>query len=585
MKKYFAAFLFLFSSLIFSQQDYECGMQPNFQETYPANYLVSAPQIGGLYAPAKTLNGAYVRIFCVFAQFTGDTKDPDDTNWPVNQMPGWANTFIGTNANQAPFPDNTISNYFHKMSNGSNIIIGYVYPTLVTVNAPSTQYYGTSNLAVLQQVDQVVNFQNFDQWNMSSSYQQTFNQTDNYVDAVYIIWRNIDYKSWGGIADLGVTYPTNDGVIIDNRIPTISMTLDIGGKSDYTFENKIGLLAHEYGHYLFGAGHNFELAACSGTAQRGLGLMPAWAGSLAMNPQEKYLLGYTTYTDIFYNQTGSLSDYQTSHASYRIPIPLYINGVPNINPDEFFVIANHQKNTLYEQTKATGIYIYHVKSNYYGHNHMDMISADGLWQWSVVNWGATNGLGGSADWYCKNGSDAPAPTKYPRIKKLNVDRTNGRDELQNVIIAQYLEPGTYYGQYYWWDRWFNENGVQIESPIGDTNDPFNMDYNQLFSTYSNPPTYNKYRTKTNTAIEMISNNNGVFNLQFYTDSSSVLGAPPSKPQNLLVSWYNNHPRLTWESNLESDVITGGHYKIYRAINDNGAISPYSLRATISHISG
>ncbi len=87
MKKYFAAFLFLFSSLIFSQQDYECGMQPNFQETYPANYLVSAPQIGGLYAPAKTLNGAYVRIFCVFAQFTGDTKDPDDTNWPVDLTP------------------------------------------------------------------------------------------------------------------------------------------------------------------------------------------------------------------------------------------------------------------------------------------------------------------------------------------------------------------------------------------------------------------------------------------------------------------------------------------------------------------
>ena len=389
-----------------------------------------------------------------------------------------------------------------------------------------------------------------------TSYQQTFNQPDNYVDAVYIIWRNIDYSTWGGIADLGLQYPnnpfiTNDGVKIANRVPTISMTLDIGGKSDYTFENKLGLLAHEYGHYLFGGGHNFALANCSGTAQRGLGLMPAWAGSLAMNPQEKYLLGYTTYSDIFYDQTGQLSDFQSTGSAYRIPIPLLLNGVPNINPNEFFIVANHQKSNIYEQTKSTGIYIYHVKSNYYSNNHMDMISADGLWQWALVSWGGTNGLGGSADWYCKNGSNAPAPTKYPRIKKLSVDRVNGRDELQEVISLQYLEPGPYYGQYYWWDRWFNESGTQTESPLGDANDPFNIGYNQLFSTFSNPPTYDKLRAVTNTAVELISKNNNQFNLQFYTSSSSVLSAPPSKPQNLKVTASTtNHPELTWEANIE-----------------------------------
>lgn len=401
-----------------------------------------------------------------------------------------------------------------------------------------------------------------------TSYQQTFNQPDNYVDAVYIIWRNIDYSTWGGIADLGLQYPnnpfiTNDGVKIANRVPTISMTLDIGGKSDYTFENKLGLLAHEYGHYLFGGGHNFALANCSGTAQRGLGLMPAWAGSLAMNPQEKYLLGYTTYSDIFYDQTGQLSDFQSTGSAYRIPIPLLLNGVPNINPNEFFIVANHQKSNIYEQTKSTGIYIYHVKSNYYSNNHMDMISADGLWQWALVSWGGTNGLGGSADWYCKNGSNAPAPTKYPRIKKLSVDRVNGRDELQEVISLQYLEPGPYYGQYYWWDRWFNESGTQTESPLGDANDPFNIGYNQLFSTFSNPPTYDKLRAVTNTAVELISKNNNQFNLQFYTSSSSVLSAPPSKPQNLKVTASTtNHPELTWEANIEPDK---SYYKVYKYV--------------------
>lgn len=565
MKRYILLFLFI-SSVTYSQQNYQCGMTESYTETYPQGYQVNPPQIGGQLAPAKTLNGSYMRIFIVFAQFKADNKDPNDLYWQPNQMPTWANTFIGTNRNQAPYPVNTLSNYFHQMSNGNNHIIGYVYPTLVTIDAPSTQYYGTSNLAVLQAVDQNTNFQNFDQWNTMTSYQQTFNQPDNYVDAVYIIWRNIDYSTWGGIADLGLQYPnnpfiTNDGVKIANRVPTISMTLDIGGKSDYTFENKLGLLAHEYGHYLFGGGHNFALANCSGTAQRGLGLMPAWAGSLAMNPQEKYLLGYTTYSDIFYDQTGQLSDFQSTGSAYRIPIPLLLNGVPNINPNEFFIVANHQKSNIYEQTKSTGIYIYHVKSNYYSNNHMDMISADGLWQWALVSWGGTNGLGGSADWYCKNGSNAPAPTKYPRIKKLSVDRANGRDELQEVISLQYLEPGPYYGQYYWWDRWFNESGTQTESPLGDANDPFNIGYNQLFSTFSNPPTYDKLRAVTNTAVELISKNNNQFNLQFYTSSSSVLSAPPSKPQNLKVSRSaNNHPLLTWDANIESDK---SYYKIYK----------------------
>lgn len=271
MKRYILLFLFI-TSVLYSQQNYQCGMTESYIETYPQGYLVNPPQIGGQYAPAKTLNGSYMRIFIVFAQFKADNKDPNDLYWKPNQMPTWANTCIGTNRNQAPYPVNTLSNYFHQMSNGNNHIIGYIYPTLVTIDAPSTQYYGTSNLAVLQAVDANINFNNFDQWNTMASYQQTFNQPDNYVDAVYIIWRNIDYANWGGKADLGLQYPnnpfiTNDGVKIANRVPTISMTVDIGGKSDYTFENKIGLLAHEYGHYLFGSGHNFELAACGGTVQ------------------------------------------------------------------------------------------------------------------------------------------------------------------------------------------------------------------------------------------------------------------------------------------------------------------------------
>ena len=567
-------FIFLlFSVNIFAQSRYECGMIDEDgeydEQNKPAGYQSNPPQTGGQLAPAKTLNGSYVKILVIFAQFEGDNKDIDDDNWPKDGMPVWANSFLGTNINQAPYPANTLSNYFYQMSNGQNHVIGYVYPQLVKVNAPSTQYYGTSNLAVLQQVDANpnFNFNAYDQWNMMTSYQQVFNQTDGYVDAVYIIWRNIDYDNWGGIADLGLSppvYQTNDGVKIDRRIPTISMTVNIGKKSQYTYQDKLTLLAHEYGHYLFGAGHNFESSACGGNAQRGIGLMCSDNGSLAMNPHEKYLLGYTTYTDIFYDQTGQLPDFQSTGSSFRIPIPLMINGVPNVTPNEFFIIANHQKLNSYEQTKGAGVYIYHVKYNYYGQNHMDIVTAEGLWQWAVNSWITQPvGLGGPMDWYCRNSPDRTDPSKLPAPYRLNVDRVNGRDELQEVVWAQYPVPGTYYNRYYWWDNWYDKDGNLTQNPLGTANNAFNMGYNELFSPWSNPATLNNARSATNTAVHLTGKAGSTFNVSFYTTiSTSQTQAPPAKPQNIQLTNVGGHPVLNWEANIEPD-LTG--YRVYKKL--------------------
>lgn len=68
MKRYILLFLFI-SSVTYSQQNYQCGMTESYTETYPQGYQVNPPQIGGQLAPAKTLNGSYMRIFIVFAQF------------------------------------------------------------------------------------------------------------------------------------------------------------------------------------------------------------------------------------------------------------------------------------------------------------------------------------------------------------------------------------------------------------------------------------------------------------------------------------------------------------------------------------
>lgn len=150
MKKFLFLIILCYTNTFFAQYDYECGMTPDDPASYPEGYQINPPQIGGKYAPAKTLNNSYVKILCVFAQFSEDNKDIDDVNWAKNQLPSWANSFIGTNINQAPFPPNTISNYFYEMSNGQNNIIGYVYPELVIVNGSINQGYGASNDTVLK---------------------------------------------------------------------------------------------------------------------------------------------------------------------------------------------------------------------------------------------------------------------------------------------------------------------------------------------------------------------------------------------------------------------------------------------------
>src|SRR5690606_27416358 len=112
-------FIFLlFSVNIFAQSRYECGMIDEDgeydEQNKPAGYQSNPPQTGGQLAPAKTLNGSYVKILVIFAQFEGDNKDIDDDNWPKDGMPVWANSFLSTNINQAPYPANTLSNYFYQ---------------------------------------------------------------------------------------------------------------------------------------------------------------------------------------------------------------------------------------------------------------------------------------------------------------------------------------------------------------------------------------------------------------------------------------------------------------------------------------
>jgi len=49
---------------------------------------------------------------------------------------------------------------------------------------------------------------------------------------------------------------------------------------------------------------------------------------------------------------------------------------------------------------------------------------------------------------------------------------------------------------------------------------------------------------------------------------------PTQPQNLTIAWYNNHPKLTWDTNLEDDISS---YKIWKNAEGSSTIA-----ATITH---
>jgi len=214
---------------------------------------------GGKYKPSSNAPGQYFRVLFVFAQFESDATVI--SNWTKGSLPTWANNLI----DQAPsssYRNSTISDYFKKMSNGDFDVIGDIYPSIITI--PSNQDYGTANQYVLGVVNNnIADFKRYDNWKLyNGSYVFSESNGDGYLDLVHIIyrwagpWSNLN----GGIATLNFTsdFITHDGVIINGTTLTYhSSGISTNNKGRYTDNfDFIQHFAHEFGHYLFGWGHN-----------------------------------------------------------------------------------------------------------------------------------------------------------------------------------------------------------------------------------------------------------------------------------------------------------------------------------------
>lgn len=131
----------------------------------------------------------------------------------------------------------------------------------------------------------------------------------------------------------------------------------------------------------------------------------------------------------------------------------------------------------------------------------------------------------------------------------------------------------------------NDNDYFVTGDFhGDGLDVFNVDYDEIFSPYSNPSTNSCQSPTGNTdlTITLTGASHGVIDVRIYfDDDDAVSDLPPSKPKNFLVSKEyiatgKFNPKLTWDSNIEPDFYNeedGGEYKILRGSTSNCESEP------------
>lgn len=244
------------------------------------------------FGPVGTL-----KILVVLVKFSDDDflAPPITDPWPLNMnyLPPWGPTLVSSTV-QSDYPDPSLSGYFQDMSLNQFHVIGDVYFYEPQFN--QSYYYPSSGRhlgylveEILLHFDNQINYSDYDNWS------GTLNQPDGFVDMIKICFRNavmaqLDPPAYQGImyltgwkqkfGSLSVNTPLMlDGVKIS---PTSSGTINNG-----VFDPHYGLpvMAHELGHYLFGAVH------FSGIGFHGL--MDGEGTGVASSFERKIGLGYS----------------------------------------------------------------------------------------------------------------------------------------------------------------------------------------------------------------------------------------------------------------------------------------------------
>ncbi|MFH1197986.1 MAG: hypothetical protein V1720_19950 [bacterium] len=472
----------------------------------------------------KENNGRYITAYgklnalFLFIQFDDDSTTKSD-GWPYDttRFPSWASGFVN-DENSNDYSNKNLSQYFHEMSFGNFEFCGYVYPKLVRPKFEQAHYKSIAevNSEVLLALDGEIDFSKFDNWKYVKV-KQFENTPDGTVDMIFLIYRNFTDRlffnnRWTGSAELYLLkdIKTNDGVTIKRGQMKSGLQMR-GGIHGFEYSKYVA--AHEFGHFLFGAMHIEGLT--------NLCLMaggPVWNAARGMVSWEKEQLGWISYTDVDTTRdvVYRLGDFQTTGQVLRI----------NTSPDEYFMIENRDKKSIHDWAGDKGVYIYHYQRIISLAPKIDVMCADGNWQFE--------------------------PDKNDMTLHKTIPDRGGRNELN-------------------YSHYFGKTNFTCSAPLyednsawGDEYDAFDETYNNVFSPVSNPSSTNN--AKKQFSIEVLENNGGIYKLKIFFND--VFGGKPSKPQGLSVKISDDSiPQLEWYHNEEPDL---AGYRIYRIAGDKNS---------------
>ncbi len=548
-------------------------------------------QIGGFILPST----GTVNVLIIFSQFPDDNFDTTNALWPKGSDPIDKNDWISKTWTGNP-TQGSLTHYFNEMSFNKFKFIGKIFSLL----SPHTrQWYldngwkrGDIQKEIILQVNKTMDFAEFDNWNWVDDYQQ-INEPDNRIDLIIFIWRNIaedlpnadsikdklDFSN--DIANLGAFHlkgtSTNYVFTVDGGLRRVCTNYaGITVRNYLPDRNKaFRITVHEIGHYLLG-GTNYH----NGFGFWGM-LSSYGVKSIVANSFERSRLGWIKLKTIQGDRLvqtihdAKLSDYVTTGDAYCYEI--------DSASGQYFYLENHQNISYWETAFKLGniekgLYVIRkdnlTPSNQYDSPpsaYMSLIPADGRFDWTVnqtvVNpWGLV-------------------PPGLPVFKKLKPDKVNGYHDLEPIPwiwngISQKPIP-IYFTE--------DQNGkaqLDVRYP-GDGNDAFRIGYNEVFTPWSNPNSYNAERTPTPFGFKIDSLVNGVYSIDIYVNNS--VDAPPSKPIGLIlnIDSINSAVKLVWQPNIEPDLSsyeisrnTGHGWKVIAtttdtSYTDNSILNIYS----------
>lgn len=621
-------------------QEYDMMNGLSCEEPTPTDVPLS---VGGSYKPEKTIgytgtstNVGEFRILVIFVQFDKDDSDPGNESWPAGEAPAYMDDILASTRstnygsswwNAYNSEEETWSDYFMEVSRGKFHVTGKAYNIILDNDF---EYYQTNgqqtaiNNEIYNKVQAIQGFtwNDYDKWDpITNSYQYA---ADDYIDMIYIVhrtWRHGVGLNPGSIAQLdGSSFTTNNNKIINPGYGfegsgcryTPGRAFFGPDPEDYTpyspFSKAylMNVQAHELGHYIQGSHCNYDVMM--GTEKpRGI--------DMRMNPFAAIRLGYMDAQVVNYsssntysigdwsarnsNQTGEVLEVPTSSSDFFLLT--YRNKISDYDRIMFGDTAHDDAYRNINFDYGKGLYIYHSGSPYTTWPpNIDLECADGLYNWQ------TNGTF-TSDWGQNLTKLVKTSVSYNNDVSTNANiYTNRDDKSVDGLHGNWGSIGKLHQSLHGdgTDRIYtnDEDTYTSRAGKGDRFDAWRVGYNEVFSPYSSPSTNTWGNAYSGIFIWLDGEGSNTASLKIYKDDAVTGGAtdidvileatPPSRPMGLKVEEHVSgsvcHPKLTWNHNMEPDMLTipNGEgieyykrYKIFRATY----LSMYGVPGTFTEI--